>query len=74
MSQPPEVAEINQLLAQAKNTFDATYGSAFGLTRDTVIGILGNWAQKMLSQQMQINRQTKEIEDLKKKVPESKKK
>ena len=72
MSQPPEVAEINQLLAQAKNSLHATCGSASGLISDTVTSIFMQLGQRMLSQQMQINRQTKEIEDLKKKVPEKK--
>ena len=74
MSQAPEVAEINQLLAQAKNSLHATCGSASGLISDTVTSIFMQLGQRMVNQQMQINRQTKEIEDLKKKVPGSKKK
>ena len=69
MSQPPEVNEINQLLAQAKNTLHATCGSASGLISDTVTSIFMQLGQKMLSLQVQNNQLRKENEELKKKIP-----
>jgi len=69
MSQSPEITEINQMIAQAKNTIYATCGSASGLISDTATSEFIKFGQKMLSQQMQIKTLTKENEELKKKVP-----
>ena len=68
--QPREVTEINQILAQAKQTVHATCGTANGLISDTITGLLVQLGQMMVSKQMQITRLTKEIEELKKKSPE----
>ena len=69
-----EVNEINQLLAQAKNTVHATCGSASGLISDTVTSLFVQLGQRMVSQQMQITQLKKENEELKKKIPQKSKK
>ena len=70
--QQKEVNEINQLLAQAKNTLHATCGSASGLISDTVTSLFVQLGQKMLSLQIQNSQLKKENEDLKKKIPKEK--
>jgi len=72
MSQPPEANEINQMLAQAKNSLHAICGSANGLISDHVSSMLAQLGQFMLSQKIEITRLKKEIEDLKKKIPSKK--
>ena len=64
--QQKEVNEINQLLAQFRSSIHATSGTAIGLISDNVTSGLSQLGQKMVSQQMQISRLTKENEDLKK--------
>ena len=76
MSQEPskEVAEINQLLAQAKNAIYSSCGSATGMIGDTVSGILVNFGRQMARLQAEIIQLKKENEELKKKVPQKEKK
>ena len=72
--QSKEVTEINQILSQARSSLHATCGTANGLISDTVTGLLGQIGQLLLSKQMRITQLEKEIEELKKKVPQKEKK
>jgi len=75
MSEDQKAAdEINQYLSRAKNTVHATCGSANGLISDTMTGLFIQIGQKMISMQIQINQKNKEIEELKKNIPQEKKK
>ena len=72
--QQKEVAEINQILREAKSTVHASCGTASGLISDTVSSLFVQLGQKMLALQIQNNQLKKENEDLKKKIPKEDKK
>jgi len=68
MSSQQEINEINQLLAQIRNSFHAASGTAIGLMSDTQTSGLSQIGQKILALQTQVNQLKKENEELKKKT------